>query len=115
VARIRGAVDAPVRYGRAAGLDGAQIIVTQDETAIDVFRAERGIDLDIYTPGPDPAEIERLRRDITGALHYTLIGATDDAGAVRVYLRDQSDADDDTDHWMHWTMRFVARFVRDTT
>jgi hypothetical protein len=112
VQRLRGAVDAPISYGRAAGLTGVQVVVTQDETPVDARRAERGLDIDIFAPGPDPAAIESARRDIVDALHYALIGNTDDAGAVRVFLRDQSDVDDDED-WAHWSMRFVARFARE--
>lgn len=108
---LRQRTGVPVRYGRAADPSGTQIVVTHDETPETVSMAEVGFDVDIYAPDPDPTQIERLRQLIVPALHYRYIGATDDFGAARVFLRDQAWVDDDDD-WTHWTMRFAVRVFR---
>lgn len=111
MALLRQRANVPVTYGRAPDASGTQVIVTHDETSESVSMAEVGFDVDIYGPGPDPTEIERLRQLIVPALHYRYIGSTDEYGAARVFLRDQAWVDDDDD-WIHWTMRFAVRVYR---
>jgi len=111
VADLQAATGVQVSYGRARTIEGPVITVTQDETAEDTMFAERGFDIDVYAPGPDPSVVERLRRSIERTLHYRLMGETDDAGAVRLRVQDQAYVEDEDDY-THWTMRVIARIFR---
>lgn len=111
VEELRDATGVQVSYGRAVSIEGTIIILTQDETSESTMFAERGFDIDIFAPGPDPEQVERLRRTVERTLHYWMVGETDDTGAARLRIESQSYVEEDED-WSHWTIRAVARIFR---